>query len=37
VLLAIVGLFLFREGLNLWQIAGLGLALAGTWLVVYHR
>jgi drug/metabolite transporter (DMT)-like permease len=37
VLLAIVGLFLFREGLNLWQIVGLGLALAGTWLVVYHR
>ena len=37
VLLAIVGLFLFREGHNLWQIVGLGLALAGTWLVVYHR
>jgi drug/metabolite transporter (DMT)-like permease len=37
VLLAIVGLFLFRESLNLWQIVGLGLALAGTWLVVYHR
>jgi drug/metabolite transporter (DMT)-like permease len=37
VLLAIVGLFLFRESLNSWQIVGLGLALAGTWLVVYHR
>ena len=37
VLLAIVGLFLFRESLNLWQIVGLGLALTGTWLVVYHR
>jgi len=37
VLLAIVGLLLFRESLNPWQIVGLGLALAGTWLVVYHR
>jgi len=37
VLLAIVGLFLFRESLNLWQMVGLGLALTGSWLVVYHR
>jgi drug/metabolite transporter (DMT)-like permease len=37
VLLAVVGLFLFRESLNAWQIVGLGLALAGTWLVVVHR
>jgi len=37
VLLAIVGLFLFRESLNIWQVVGLGLALTGTWLVVYNR
>ncbi|GAB2174778.1 EamA family transporter [Dongia sp. agr-C8] len=37
VLLAVTGLLLFRESLNAWQILGLGLAVAGTWLVVIHR
>jgi drug/metabolite transporter (DMT)-like permease len=37
VLLAVLGLFLFGESLNRWQVAGLGLALTGTWLVVFHR
>ena len=36
-LLAITGLVLFRESLSPWQIVGLGLALAGTSLVVFHR
>lgn len=37
VLLAMIGLMLFRESLNGWQMAGLGLALIGTWLVVANR
>jgi drug/metabolite transporter (DMT)-like permease len=37
VLLAVTGLLLFSENLNIWQIAGLGLALSGASLVVLHR
>ncbi|WP_395020363.1 hypothetical protein [Dongia sp.] len=37
ILLAVLGLLLFSESLNGWQLAGLALALAGAGLVVIKR
>jgi drug/metabolite transporter (DMT)-like permease len=37
VLLAVLGLLLFSESLNGWQIGGMGLALLGAGLVVINR
>jgi drug/metabolite transporter (DMT)-like permease len=37
VLLAVLGLLLFSESLNGWQIGGMGLALVGAGLVVVNR
>ncbi|WP_374653513.1 EamA family transporter [Dongia sp.] len=37
ILLAIIGFLALSESLNKWQMSGLGLALVGTWLVVFHQ